>query len=149
MMTDVQKMGGGFKVTPTIEGKLTPINNRVLVSDMAFGDQKTKGGIIIRDDDGTSRGIYPRWGKVYAKGPENTDPYEVGDWILVEHGRWTRGINLKQPNGEELEIRMVEAESVLGMSDERPDDISIGEEMGDLTKSDNIRPEDFVNRPAF
>lgn len=148
-MTDVQKMGGGYKVTPTIEGDLKPIHNRVLVSDMAFGEQKTKGGIIIGDDDGTSRGIYPRWGKVYAKGPENVDDYDVGDWILVEHGRWTRGINLVQSDGTKVEIRMVEAESVLGVSDERPDDVWIGEEMGDLTKSDNIRPEDFVNRPDF
>ena len=51
----------------TIKGDLRPVKNRVLVTDMFFGEQKTKGGIIISDDDGQTRGIYPRWGKVYAK----------------------------------------------------------------------------------
>ena len=31
-------MGGGFKVTPKIKGKLSPIRNRVIVSDMHFGN---------------------------------------------------------------------------------------------------------------
>jgi len=146
-MSNVQKMGGGYKVTPTIQGDIRPIRNRVLVTDMEFGEQITKGGIIISDDDGTSRGIYPRWGKVYAKGPENDDSYDIGDWILVEHGRWTRGVNLKLSNGSEHLIRMVEAESVLGVSDKRPDDHRIGEEMGSFES--NHRPEDFTNRPDF
>jgi co-chaperonin GroES (HSP10) len=68
------------------------IGNRVLVTDMYFGEQRTKSGLIIKDDNGQTRGIYPRWARVYAKGPENNDDYNIGDWILVEHGRWTRGI---------------------------------------------------------
>ena len=39
-----------------IKGNLKPIGNRVLVSDMHFGEQKTKGGLIILDDDAQSRG---------------------------------------------------------------------------------------------
>ena len=65
----MQLDGGGFKLTPTITGELRPIQNRVLVTDMHFGEQKTKSGLIISSDDGETRGIYPRWGKVYAKGP--------------------------------------------------------------------------------
>ena len=105
--------GGGYKITPTIKGSLKPIQNRVLVSHMHFGEQKTAGGLIIRSDDGETRGIYPRWGKVYAKGPTNDDAYEIGDWVLVEHGRWTRSIDLVKDDGEKLVIRMVEAESIL------------------------------------
>ena len=78
-----------------IEGKINPINDNVLVTDMYFGEQKTSGGLIITNDDGNVRGIYPRWAKVYAKGPKNNDPFKVGDWILIEHGRWTRGFNMK------------------------------------------------------
>ena len=111
----------------TLEGKLTPIGNRVIVSDMYFGEQKTKGGLIITDDNGTSRGIYPRWGKVHAKGPDNKDEYNVGDWILIEHGRWTRSVNIDEGDGEK-ELRMVEAESVLAWSDDKPDDVMIGTE---------------------
>jgi co-chaperonin GroES (HSP10) len=126
----------------TIKGKLTPIHNRVLVSDMYFGEQKTKSGLIIRDDDGTTRGIYPRWGKVYAKGSSNTDPYQVGDWVLVEHGRWTRSVNVDDGSGEK-ELRMIETESILGWSKEKPEGVILGKEYTDGQGVD-IRPEDFV-----
>ena len=62
-----------------IKGTLTPIRDGVIVSDMYFGEQKTKSGLIIKDDDGTTRGIYPRWGRVHAKCPDNQEPYNVGD----------------------------------------------------------------------
>ena len=75
MSIDYQAMAQGRK---GIQGKIEaesirPIRNRVLVHNMHFGEQTTKGGIIIRSDDGETRGIYPRWGQVYAKGPENKD----------------------------------------------------------------------------
>lgn|SRR6056300_1014332 len=105
------------------EGTLTPIHNRVLVTDMNFGEQKTAGGIIISSDDGQARGIHPRWGRVIAKGHENDDDYEVGDWILIEHGRWSRGINLKKSDGDKMVVHMVEAESVLGTAKEKPEDV--------------------------
>ena len=113
-----------------IKGNVKAVGNRVLVSDMYFGEQKTTSGLIIKDDNGTTRGIYPRWGKVYAKGPDNTDEYNVGDWILIEHGRWTRGIEIENENGT-FEIRMVEAESILAMSDEKPEGLQIGAEYND------------------
>ena len=108
-----------------IKGNVSPIKNRVLVTDMNFGEQKTKSGLIITSDDGKTRGIYPRWGRVYAKGPDNTEEYQVDDWILVEHGRWTRSIELENEQGT-FEIRMVEAESILAFSQEKPDDVFIG-----------------------
>jgi co-chaperonin GroES (HSP10) len=128
----------------TIKGKLTPIGNRVLVSDMYFGEQKTKSGLIIRDDDGTTRGIYPRWGKVYAKGTSNNDEYTIGDWVLVEHGRWTRSANIDDGSGE-IEVRMVESESILIWSNERPSGAVFGKEYSDGQGVD-IRPEDFINK---
>ena len=106
-----------------IEGSITAIGDRVLVTDMDFGEQKTAGGLIIRSDDGTTRGIYPRWGKVYDKGPRNKDPYEIGDWILVEHGRWSRGVTMEDENGIKTVVRVVEAESILGTSKEKPADV--------------------------
>jgi co-chaperonin GroES (HSP10) len=124
---NTNEMAGGFKVTPKVKGTLKPIRNRVIVSDMHFGEQKTKSGLILRDDNGTSRGIYPRWAKVHAKGPENNDDYTVGDWILIEHGRWTRGIDVDDGNTT-TNLRMVEAESVIGFSKEKPDDVMIGDE---------------------
>jgi hypothetical protein len=115
----------------TIKGTPTAIGNRVLVTDMHFGEQTTKSGLIIKNDDGTTRGIYPRWAKVYDKGPQNKDPYQVGEWVLVEHGRWTRSVSIETNTGEEIEIRMVEAESILGYSTEKPDGVQIGSEYSD------------------
>ena len=126
----------------TINGDLRPIGNRVLVRDMYFGEQKTAGGLIINDDDGKTRGIYPRWGKVYAKGPDNTDDFEVGHWVLVEHGRWTRGVVINNGD-EELELRMVEAESILAFSDTKPSGVSIGAEYADGEHA-TVDPSSFV-----
>lgn len=126
----------------TISAKgIRAVTDRVIVTDMYFGDQVTKGGIIVKDDDGSTRGIYPRWGRVYTKGPENTDDYKKGDWVLVEHGRWTRTVKV-EIDGEEMEMRMVEAESILAVSAEKPADVQMGEEYknGD---SASFRPEDF------
>jgi co-chaperonin GroES (HSP10) len=126
---------------PVVKGKLKAVGNRVLVSDMYFGEQTTQGGIILRDDDGTTRGVYPRWGCVYKKGPHNDDPYSEGDWVLVEHGRWTRGITVD--DGKEREIRMVEAESILGWADERPEGAVLGNEYSD-GESATVDPSSFV-----
>ena len=109
----------------TIKGHIKPIRNRVIVKNMHFGEQRSASGLIITDDNGSGRGIYPRWGQVHSKGPENKDDYDVGDWILVEHGRWTRGIKIDQGDGE-IELRMVEAESVMLCSKTKPEGVQIG-----------------------
>ena len=114
-----------------IKGTPRAVGNRVLVTDMHFGEQTTKGGIILTDDNATTRGIYPRWGRVYSKGPLNKDPYEVGDWILIEHGRWTRAMNIDTPEQEGLIVRMVESKAVLASSKEKPNDAQIGAEYSD------------------
>lgn len=130
----------------TIVGKLNPIKNRVIVSDMYFGEQKTASGLIIKDDNGSTRGIYPRWGKVVSKGPENHDDYQVGDWVLVEHGRWTRGFEIDENTGEgPKELRMVEAESILAYSDKKPDGVVFGKEYND-GEAATIDPQSFINQ---
>lgn len=113
----------------TYKGKPRAVGNRVLVSDMYFGEQKTAGGIILNDDDGKVHGIYPRWGKVFSKGPRNKDDYNEGDWILIEHGRWTRSMQVEFDDTKH-ELRMIESESVLAYSNEKPNDTYIGKEYG-------------------
>ena len=105
-----------------IKGNITPIHDRVLVSDMEFGESKTKGGLIIGSDDGHTRGIKPRWCKVVSKGHKNKDTYKKGDWILVEHGRWSRGFSLVDENGDEKVLRIVEAKSVMLTGKHKPKD---------------------------
>lgn len=125
-----------------IEGNLKAVGNRVLVTDMYFGEQTTAGGLIIKDDDGTTRGIYPRWAKVYAKGPDNKDEYAVGQWILIEHGRWTRAMLINDSEGKK-EVRMVESESVLAYSDEKPTGLQIGAEYSDGQVA-TVDPSSFI-----
>lgn len=112
------------------KGKVRPIRNRVIVSDMNFGETTTAGGIIIQSDDGKDRGIKPRWARVVSKGPENNDPYDVGDWILIEHGRWTRGFDVENDEGEVQTLRTVEAESILLWSDVQPAENLFGSKDG-------------------
>lgn len=132
-------------INKVFKGDPSPIGNRVFVTEMHFGEQKTKSGLIITDDNGTTRGIYPRWAKVYSKGPENNDPYNTGDWVLIEHGRWTRSFQV-ETSGEIVELRMAESESILGYSDTKPDiGYSLGSEYGDHIAPTTSRPEDFIN----
>jgi len=127
----------------TIEGKPEAIGNRVLVTDMYFGEQKTESGIVLKNDDGQTRGIHPRWAKVYSKGPENHDEYTIGQWVLVEHGRWTRGFILNDGTGED-EYRMVETESILAYADEKPNDTQIGNEYSDGQEA-TVDPSSFID----
>jgi co-chaperonin GroES (HSP10) len=103
----------------TVDYDITPLKKRVLVSDMHFGETKTKGGIILIDDDGSADGIHPRWAKVYAIGNEQED-VTVGQWVLVAHGRWSRALKVKK-EGNELEVRMIDEDDILLVSDDEPD----------------------------
>ncbi len=103
----------------TVENDIKPLKKRVLVSDMQFGATKSKGGIILLDDDGTEAGIHPRWAKVYAVGDQQDD-VRIGQWLLVAHGRWSRAFKVKK-DGQELEVRMIDENDILLVSDEEPE----------------------------
>ena len=92
------------------------LHDNVLVTEMNFRERFSSGGIVIVGDDGKASGIRPRWGKVYAVGPEQTD-IKVGQYILVSHGRWTRGINVEDDTGE-FTIRKIDNNDILLVSDE-------------------------------
>jgi co-chaperonin GroES (HSP10) len=122
--------------------QIKPVQAHILVSDMNFGEQKSAGGIVLKSDDGKSEGVKPRWCKVRAIGKNQTD-VKVGDWVLVEHGRWTRGLELLEDDGTVVTIRRIDEEGILMLSDERP----VGAEFGSFTTASHgseIRPEDFM-----
>jgi len=120
-ITELQKKGfgshGGLQHTVS-DSDIQPIGKRVLVCKMRFGDVKTKGGIILLDDDGKEQGIHPRWCQAYAVGPKQED-VKVGQWLLVAHGRWTRGM-IVEKDGIKEEVRMVDEKDILLVSDETP-----------------------------
>ena len=120
-ITDLQNKGfgshGGKQYT--VENDIVPLKKRVLVCKMHFGETKSKGGIILVDDDGSQAGIHPRWAKVYAIGKDQED-VTVGQWVMVAHGRWSRALKVSK-DGVELEVRMIDENDILLVSDEEPE----------------------------
>ena len=102
--------------------QLVPLNNSVIVSDMIFESRITTSGIIIPSDNGKSTGIRPRWGCVYAVGPEQQD-VTAGQWVCVEHGRWTRGIDIEDEHGK-ITLRRVDPKDIMMTADQKPDDLT-------------------------
>jgi len=100
--------------------QLRPLKDSVIVSDMIFDVRISTGGIIIPNDNGKSTGIRPRWGQVYAVGPDQQD-VSPGQWVCVEHGRWTRGIDIEDESGK-ITVRRVDPRDIMMVSDEQPDD---------------------------
>lgn len=105
-----------------ITGHVEPLYDHVLVVNMEKGETITKGGIHVLDDNGKDRGIRPRWCQVWRVGPDQTE-LELGQWILVEHGRWSYGIEVTIPEGMEDEIfyvQRVDIKGILGVTDVCP-----------------------------
>ena len=108
-----------MKYDHSTTGELQPIKDKVIVTDIEEGMTKSKGGIIIDDDDGTTGGIRPRWARVCAVGPEQKI-FKVNQWVLVSHGRWTRGI---KTSSDQI-VRMVEVDAILLTCDNDPRSVS-------------------------
>jgi hypothetical protein len=117
------------------------IRDDVLVSGMDMGEQTTAAGIVIQSDDGKAHGVKPRWAQVYKVGPKQSTIKE-GQWILIEHGRWTRKVKIDDGTGVK-EIQKVEVKSIMAVADEKPNDFYIGQEFSNGS-SLNINPEDFL-----
>jgi co-chaperonin GroES (HSP10) len=112
-----------------VKGNLRPLGDKIFVTDMNFGESKTKSGIVLTSDDGKSSGLHPRWARVIFVGDDQKD-VKPGQWVLLQHGRWTRAIAYEIETGEEIKIHMVDNEGLLLVSDEKPEEdamrVSIG-----------------------
>lgn len=102
--------------------QIRAIKRDIIVTDMIFDVRLSRGGLILPNDNGTGHGIRPRWGRVYAVGPDQQD-VTVGQWILVAHGRWTRGLDIEDESGKRT-IRKIDPKDILLVSDseEMPQD---------------------------
>lgn len=138
--------GGSQKYLRPLEGFKTirALHDDVLVIDMNFEAGMTGGGIFLLGDDGKQRGLRPRWALIYETGPDQKHMHK-GQWILVEHGRWTRGVNFVDKDGDTQTLRKIDPDCVLLISDDdprgkietvNPDEIDTGPGV-------NHRPEDF------
>ena len=101
-----------------IRGKIRMLKENVLGCELEFGMQTTAKGIIIPDDDMKDSGVKSRWCKVYAAGPK-ADQVKPGQYILVDHGRWSRGFYVDEGNVPVL-VRFIDYKDVFLVADERP-----------------------------
>jgi len=99
-------------------------HDEIIVTDMDFSERKLSSGIVLLSDNGKSEGIRPRWGRIIAIGPKQTQ-FRVGQWILVAHGRWTRGADIEL-DGVAMTIHRVDINEILLYSDDRPTDETLG-----------------------
>lgn len=123
---DIQKVKRSYIANEI--GGIRPLRDTVLVTDMNFEFRVTTSGIILPSDDAKDSGIRPRWAKVYAVGPEQLD-VQAGQWILVSHGRWTRGIDIVDSSGVRKTIRKVDNNDILLISDEPVTDDTMGDKV--------------------
>lgn len=107
--------------------KLLPLRDNIIVNDMAFDERISNGGIVLLNDDMKNSGIRPRWAKVYAIGPDQKD-VNVGQYILISHGRWTRGIKIEDDTGVHV-IRKVDNNDVLMVSDQPVNDQTLSDKV--------------------
>lgn len=106
--------------SPTRIQEFRALRDAVIVHAMNFKNSRTlKSGIVLLQDDGKSSGIRPRWGQVYAVGPDQQD-VKPGQWICVAHGRWTRGLEIEDSEGART-IRKIDPKDILLVADEPPE----------------------------
>jgi co-chaperonin GroES (HSP10) len=118
-------MATKVNLTRTKINTLRALNDTILVYDMEFNERLSRGGIILMDDDMKSAGIRPRWAKIYAVGPEVKDEeIKVGKYIMIAHGRWSRGQTIEDADGEKI-IRKVDPNDILLISDEYVNDYTM------------------------
>lgn len=111
----------GYQFGLEIDGEIRPLHDTIIVTDMSFEGRQLASGIVLLGDDGKTDGIRPRWARVYAIGPEQQD-VRVGQWVLVEHGRWSRGVKIIK-YGEEIIIRRADPEAIIFVSDDEPNSV--------------------------
>jgi co-chaperonin GroES (HSP10) len=116
-------MKPAFAPHQIVRENFQPIRDWVIATEMNFEGRTLSSGVILLNDNGRSDGIRPRWGQVYAVGPEQTD-IKVGDWVCVAHGRWTRGLDIEDETGKKT-VRRIDPNDILLVSDHLPSDDTV------------------------
>ena len=103
-------------LTTTRFDNFQAIGDHILVHGMEFRERLSRGGIIMINDDMKSAGIRPRWAQIYSIGPNCKEDLKVGDYIMIAHGRWSRGMTIEDSEGEKV-IRKVDPNDILLISE--------------------------------
>lgn len=104
--------------------KLRAIRDNILCTDGDFGDKVTASGLIVQSTIGKSEGIVPRWFRVFEVGSD-IDWVRPGQWVYVEYGRWTEGIEVEDERfdtaNNKKKIWKVDPKACLMISDTPPE----------------------------
>lgn len=101
---------------------IKPLKNKIL-GRVAFGEHHTESGIVISvDDNAKSTGIRNRWAKVWKVGEDVID-VKPGDWVLVEHGRWSFKVSVKDEDGKNIEFMQLDPAALMLINDSKPADV--------------------------
>jgi co-chaperonin GroES (HSP10) len=98
------------------------LGDKIFVTSIEQGMQKTAAGIILTDDNLKEHGIRPRWAQVKVLGPTAAADHNVavGEWVLVEHGRWTLKMPFIDETGDEINLWMIDPKAILLVSEDDP-----------------------------
>jgi|TARA_B110000908_G_scaffold172541_1_gene240632 hypothetical protein len=79
------------------------------------GQHTLTSGLIILDDDGHKRGIKSRYFEVHSVGERSGVENDIaaGDIICVAHGRWSRGIDVGDP--DKRNIHSLDPKDIMGI----------------------------------
>lgn len=80
------------------------------------GHRKLASGILLPDKDAEASGIRPRWFKVFSVG-ERIDWITEGEYVLVEHGRWSNGMTVDE---EDNKVYLLDNNGCLATQDTNP-----------------------------
>lgn len=106
--------------------RIRALPNRILATKGDFGEHVTQSGIIIQSTEGKAAGIVPRWFQVFEIG-QGVEDVVPGQWVLVEHGRWTPGVNIDDDRiSEDDKVWQIDPAGILGISDVEPDNRGTG-----------------------
>ena len=100
--------------------KLKPLPGRLYCKALETGLRTSAGGIVLTDDNSATSGaggVRPRWFQVVNVNIDtNLDDIKIGDYVLVEHGRWSRRFS-----GTDIDnYSIVEEKAVLLVSEDAP-----------------------------
>jgi len=109
------------KEKPASGQKVKPRPDKIIIYNIQRGERQLASGIVLTNDDGKEHGIRARWAQIYAIG-DDIDYVKEGQWVLLQHGRWSRGIEHTDGNT----IYSADAEALLAVSDEKPNDMTVG-----------------------
>ena len=76
-----------------IDNYIECLPDSLYVEKMEYGERKLKNGFIVPTEtmDYLGNFVRPRWAKVLYKA-DNIKNINIGDYILLSHGRWSTGI---------------------------------------------------------